>query len=128
MKEWWEKYSPELVTDLYELTMAESYLREQMSGEATFSLFIRGYPADRSYFVSAGIESLLDVLPDFRFREESIRYLISLEKFSTGFIDYLRGFRFSGSIRAIPEGRVFFAQEPILEVTAPIIELRSSRQ
>jgi nicotinate phosphoribosyltransferase len=122
MKDWWERYSPELVTDLYELTMAESYLRERMSGEATFGLFIRDYPADRSYFVSAGLESLLDVLPDFRFSAESIRYLASLGKFSPGFLDYLRGFRFSGSIRAIPEGRIFFAQEPILEVTAPIIE------
>ncbi len=118
----WERYSPELVTDLYELTMGESYFNEKMSGEATFSLFIRDYPTARSYFVSAGLEALLDALPDFRFSEESLRYLVSLEKFSTGFIDYLRGFRFSGSIRAIPEGRIFFAQEPIVEVTAPIIE------
>jgi nicotinate phosphoribosyltransferase len=118
----WERYSPELVTDLYELTMGESYFREEMTGEATFGLFVRDYPTDRSYFVSAGLEGLLDVLPDFRFSEESLRYLVSLEKFSTGFIDYLRGFRFSGSIRAIPEGRIFFANEPIMEVTAPIIE------
>jgi nicotinate phosphoribosyltransferase len=122
MKNWWKSYLPELVTDLYELTMAESYFREHMSGEATFNLFIRQYPADRSYFVSAGLESLLDTIPDFRFSEESIRYLASLKKFSAGFLDYLRHFRFSGRIRAIPEGRVFFAQEPILEVTAPIIE------
>lgn len=118
----WQRYSPELVTDLYELTMAESYLREGMTGEATFGLFVRDYPADRSYFVSAGLEGLLDVLPDFRFSEESLQYLGSLGKFSAGFMDYLRGFRFSGRIRAIPEGRIFFAQEPILEVTAPIIE------
>jgi nicotinate phosphoribosyltransferase len=122
MKVWWERYSPELVTDLYELTMAESYFREGMNAEATFSLFIRDYPADRSYFVSGGIEGLLDVLPDFRFAEKSIQYLVSLGKFSDGFLDYLRNFRFSGRIRAIPEGRIFFAQEPILEVTAPIIE------
>jgi nicotinate phosphoribosyltransferase len=118
----WEQYTPELITDLYELTMAESYLQEGMTGEATFSLFIRDYPADRSWFVSAGIESLLQILPDFRFSGESLRYLESLGKFSTGFIDYLRDFRFSGNIRAIPEGRIFFAQEPILEVTGPIIE------
>ena len=55
----WEQYAPELVTDLYELTMAESYLQEGMTGKATFSLFIRDYPADRSWFVSAGLESLL---------------------------------------------------------------------
>src|SRR5208337_3154053 len=118
----WEQYAPELIADLYELTMADSYLQEGMGGEATFSLFIRDYPADRSCFVSAGLESLLQILPDFRFSDESLRYLVSLGKFSTGFLDYLRGFRFSGSIRAIPEGRIFFAQEPILEVTGPIIE------
>ena len=118
----WEQYAPELVTDLYELTMAESYLREGMSGEATFSLFIRDYPADRSYFVAAGLDNLLQILPDFRFSDESLRYLASLGKFSSELIEYLRHFRFTGSIRAIPEGRIFFAQEPILEVTAPIIE------
>jgi nicotinate phosphoribosyltransferase len=117
-----EQYAPELITDLYELTMAESYLQEGMNGEATFSLFIRDYPADRSYFVSAGLESLLQILPDFRFRDESLRYLASLGKFSARFMDYLRDFRFSGSIRAIPEGRIFFAQEPVIEVSAPIIE------
>src|SRR5271157_3981847 len=118
----WEQYAPELIADLYELTMAESYFQEGMTGEATFSLFIRDYPADRSCFVSSGLESLLQILPDFRFSGESLRYLVSLGKFSTGFIDYLRGFRFSGSIRAIPEGRIFFVDEPILEVTGPIIE------
>ncbi len=118
----WEQYAPELIVDLYELTMAESYFQEGMTGEATFSLFIRDYPADRSCFVSAGLDSLLQILPDFRFSDESLRYLVSLGKFSTGFIDYLHSFRFSGSIRAIPEGRIFFAQEPILEVTGPIIE------
>ncbi len=118
----WERYAPELVTDLYELTMAESYLGEGMTGEATFSLFIRDYPAARSYFVAAGLESLIQILPAFRFSDESLRYLVSLGKFSARLIDYLRDFRFSGSIRAIPEGRIFFAEEPILEVTAPIIE------
>jgi nicotinate phosphoribosyltransferase len=118
----WEQYAPELVTDLYELTMAESYLREGMRGEATFSLFIRDYPVDRSYFVAAGLEDLLQILPDFRFSDESLRYLASLGKFSSELIEYLRQFRFTGSIRAIPEGRIFFTEEPILEVTAPIIE------
>ena len=118
----WEQYAPELVTDLYELTMAESYLREGMHGEATFSLFIRNYPVDRSYFVAAGLEDLLQILPDFRFGDESLRYLASLGKFSSELIKYLRHFRFTGSIRAIPEGRIFFTQEPILEVTGPIIE------
>lgn len=118
----WEQYVPELVIDLYELTMAESFLREGMSGEATFSLFIRDYPAERAFFVSAGLEHLLEILPGFRFSAESLHYIESLGKFSSGFIEYLHDFRFSGSIRAIPEGRIFFSQEPILEVTAPIVE------
>jgi nicotinate phosphoribosyltransferase len=118
----WEQYAPELITDLYELTMGESYLQEGMTGQSTFSLFIRDYPVDRSYFVAAGLESLLRILPGFRFSDESLRYLVSLGKFSSRFIDYLRDFRFSGSIRAIPEGRIFFVDEPILEVTGPIIE------
>jgi len=66
----WEQYAPELVTDLYELTMAASYFREGMSGEATFSLFIRDYPPDRAYFVSAGLEHLVEILSDFRFSRE----------------------------------------------------------
>ncbi|MCE5334619.1 MAG: nicotinate phosphoribosyltransferase [Desulfobacteraceae bacterium] len=118
----WEQYVPELVTDLYELTMAECYLREGMSGEAAFSLFIRDYPAERSYFVAAGIEHLLEVLPDLRFGPEALDYLASLGKFSREFIDYLRDFRFTGTVRAIPEGRIFFANEPLVEVIAPIIE------
>ncbi|HOV85153.1 MAG TPA: nicotinate phosphoribosyltransferase [Syntrophobacteraceae bacterium] len=116
------RYAPELVTDLYELTMAASYLREGMIREATFSLFIRDYPPDRAYFVCAGIEDLVETVTDLNFSHSSLEYLSSLEKFPREFLDYLRRFRFSGTIRAMPEGRIFFAQEPILEVTAPLIE------
>lgn len=118
----WEEFAPELVTDLYELTMAASYLREGMNGEATFSLFIRGYPSHRAYFVAAGIEHLVDLVTGMRFSESSIEYIASTGKFPSSFIDYLRGFRFTGTMRAIPEGRIFFANEPVVEVTAPIIE------
>lgn len=118
----WKEYSPELLTDLYEITMAASYLKEGMSGEATFSLFIRDYPSARSYFVSAGLEHILQLIPEMRFSESSIDYLASLKKFQPEILDYLGRFRFTGSIRAIPEGRIFFAQEPVLEVTGPIIE------
>ncbi|GLI35599.1 nicotinate phosphoribosyltransferase [Desulforhabdus amnigena] len=118
----WDQYAPELVTDLYEFTMAESYLKENMSGEATFSLFIRAYPHHRAYFVSAGLEHLLELIRDFRFSEASVDYLASTGKFSRDFTDYLKKVRFTGTVRAIPEGRIFFTQEPILEVTAPIIE------
>jgi len=118
----WSQFAPELVTDLYELTMAASYLREGMSAEATFSLFIRKYPPGRSYFVAAGLDHLIDLVTGFRFQEDSLRFLASTGKFSPGFLDCLRELRFTGSIRALPEGRIFFADEPLLEVTAPIIE------
>ena len=118
----WGQYAPELVCDLYELTMAESYLRGGMAGEATFSLFIRDYPVDRSYFVSAGLEHLIEILTHLHFSEESLDYLKSLNKFSSRLIDYLRHFQFSGTMRAIPEGRIFFAQEPIVEITAPVVD------
>ncbi len=117
-----ERYAPELVTDLYELTMAASYLDEGMSGEATFSLFVRDYPEFRSYFVSAGLQHLLETLEGLRFEAGSLEYLDALGIFSTRFLEYLRGFRFSGTIRAIAEGRIFFSQEPLLEVSAPLIE------
>ncbi|MCU0573531.1 MAG: nicotinate phosphoribosyltransferase [Syntrophobacteraceae bacterium] len=118
----WSQFAPELVTDLYELTMAASYLNEGMSGEATFSLFIRKYPPGRSYFVAAGLEHFIDLVTRFRFQEDSLRFLASTGKFSPVFLDHLRNLRFTGSIRALPEGRLFFADEPLLEVTAPIIE------
>jgi nicotinate phosphoribosyltransferase len=118
----WSQYIPELLTDLYELTMAESYLKESMHKKATFSLFIRDYPERRGYFVSAGLASLLDLLAGLTFTDTALDYIASTGKFSSALLNYLERFRFSGAIRAIPEGRIFFAQEPVLEVTAPIIE------
>ena len=111
-----------LLTDLYELTMADSYFRQGMNDWATFDVFVRELPADRSFLVSAGLEAVLHYLEHVRFDGEALDYLRSLNRFSGGFLDYLRDFRFSGSVRAIPEGEVFFPQEPLLEVTAPRIE------
>ena len=110
-----------LLTDLYELTMAQSYFDQGMSAPATFSLFIRQYPANRSYFVCAGLEDVLVYLEGLRFPKESIDYLRSTQVFSPDFLDYLSGLRFTGDVWAIPEGRLFFADEPVLEVTGPII-------
>jgi nicotinate phosphoribosyltransferase len=118
----WEQYAPELITDLYELTMAESYFRERMFGQATFSLFIRDCPPHRAYFVSAGIEHLIEIIEQMRFSKESILFLESTGRFSPGFLEYLGQFRFTGTIRAIPEGKLFFPQEPVIELTAPIID------
>ena len=111
-----------LFTDLYELTMAQAYYAQGMGGAATFSLTVRSYPPDRGYLVSAGLEDVLDYLSGLRFDGEAVGYLDSLGIFGADFLEYLRGLRFSGSVRAMPEGRLFFAEEPVLEITAPIIE------
>jgi nicotinate phosphoribosyltransferase len=112
----------ELLTDLYELTMAAAYYDRGMFGPATFSLFIRGYPPHRAYFVNAGLEDVLTYLESFHFSENDLAYLKSMGLFSQEFLDYLAGLQFTGDVYAVPEGRLFFKDEPILEVTAPIIE------
>ncbi|MFH1146813.1 MAG: nicotinate phosphoribosyltransferase [Pseudomonadota bacterium] len=111
-----------LLTDLYELTMAAVYFERVMFEPATFSLFIRKYPGNRSYFVSAGLEDVLEYLQRLAFTDDDLEYLERAGLFKGKFLAYLENFRFSGDVRAIPEGRIFFKDEPILEVTAPIIE------
>jgi nicotinate phosphoribosyltransferase len=111
-----------LFTDLYELTMAQAFYQQEMFAPATFSLFIRSYPPNRAYFVAAGLEDVLDYLECLKFGTDSLEYLRSTGMFTEEFLNYLAGLRFTGSVRAIPEGRLFFANEPVLEVTAPIME------
>ena len=113
---------PGLVTDLYELTMAQTYFQHGMSSRATFSLFIRNYPPNRGYFVAAGLEDVLRYLEEWRFPDESIDYLRSTGIFDGEFLEYLSGVKFTGDVRAIPEGRLFFADEPVLEVSGPVLE------
>ncbi|MDR7482651.1 MAG: nicotinate phosphoribosyltransferase [Armatimonadota bacterium] len=111
-----------LLVDLYELTMADSYLRHGMNDRATFDLFVRALPPNRAFLVSAGLDGVLAYLEGLRFSDDAIGYLRGLHLFSDAFLDYLRAFRFTGDVRAIPEGEIFFPPEPILEVTAPRIE------
>ena len=111
-----------LFTDLYELTMAQAFQRQRMFEPATFSLVIRKYPLNRAHFVSAGLEDVLDYLENLRFSEASLDYLRTTGLFTGDFLEYLGDLRFTGSVRAIPEGRLFFVDEPVLEVTAPVIE------
>ncbi len=112
----------ELLTDLYELTMAASYFENGMADPATFSLFIRKYPPGRAYFVAAGLEDFLEYIVNFRFSESDLAYLDITGTFSHDFLHYLKNVRFTGTIRALAQGEIFFKDEPILEVTAPIIE------
>ena len=111
-----------LFTDLYELTMSQAFFRQGMSASATFSLFTRTYPPNRAYFVSAGLEDVLDYLSNLNFSGRAIDYLRATGIFSDDFLEFLRGVRFTGSVRAIPEGRLYFTDEPAVEITAPLIE------
>ncbi|MCJ7634346.1 nicotinate phosphoribosyltransferase [Candidatus Bathyarchaeota archaeon] len=110
-----------LFTDLYELKMCASYFKNKKTEPVTFDLFIRKLPANRSYFVFAGLEQVLLFLKKLKFGGEEIRYLKEQE-FEEDFLDYLRNFRFTGDVWAIPEGTIVFPNEPLIRVEAPIIE------
>ncbi len=110
-----------LFTDLYELTMAAAYYQKKIVGHATFSLFVRESAA-RNFFVAAGLETVLNELACFGFSEREIAYLKTTGLFSDSFLSFLKTLRFKGSVFAMPEGSIFFPEEPVLEVTAPIIE------
>jgi nicotinic acid phosphoribosyltransferase len=110
-----------LFTDLYELTMAAAYWEHSRHGKATFSLFLRRQP-HRVYYVAAGLAAALDMVQNLKFSSGDIDYLNQLGLFKTAFLEYLQAFRFTGDIWALPEGSLFFPDEPILEVTAPMIQ------
>ena len=112
-----------LVTDLYELTMAAAYVEEGLADRpATFSLFCRSLPASRGFLVAAGLDDALAHLEALRFTDTDIAYLASMNLFSDGFLGRLSSLAFTGRVRAVPEGRVVLANEPVLEVDAPLLE------
>jgi len=110
-----------LFLDLYELTMAQVYFEKELFGRAVFSLFIRSRPKNRPFFLFAGLEPFLKLLKNFKFEDEDLEYLESLKIFKSSFLDYLKTFSFKGFIRAIPEGTIFFENEPICEVESDLI-------
>ena len=110
-----------LLTDLYELNMAASYLRRGMTAEATFSLFVRTLPPNRGFLVAAGAEDCLGWLEQFSFEPPDLDYLGSIG-FDDRALDDFGALRFTGEVRGVPEGRLVLAGEPLLEVTAPIAE------
>jgi nicotinate phosphoribosyltransferase len=111
-----------LLTDLYELNMAASYLRRGMTEPATFSLFVRRLPARWGFLVACGLERCLDYLEALRFSQEDLDYLRGEQGYPDEVLEAFARFRFTGDVRAVPEGRVVFAEEPLLEVTAPLPE------
>src|SRR5262245_19246830 len=111
-----------LLIDLYELTMAAGYLERRMNEPAVFELFARRLPPNRDRLLAAGLGPTLELVRTLRFREADRAYLRSLGLFTELFLDYLGEFRFSGDVDAIPEGTACFANEPLVRVTAPLIE------
>jgi nicotinate phosphoribosyltransferase len=114
--------SDALLTDFYELAMAQAYFESEMDATAVFELFVRRLPNTRRFLVAAGLEQVVDYLEQLRFEDADLAYLASLNKFSAPFLDHLGTVRFTGALHALPEGTPFFADEPILRVSAPLIE------
>jgi nicotinate phosphoribosyltransferase len=119
--DWLKEENMSLFTDFYELTMCASYFDNEKFEPATFDLFIRRLPENRSYILFAGLEQVLRYLETVRFTEEHLAYL-ETQGFNQPFLDYLRDFKFTGDVWAAPEGTVAFPCEPLIRVTAPIIE------
>ena len=113
--------SPQL-TDLYQLTMLQSYLDHGLDDTAVFEFFVRSLPKNRNFLLTAGLEQLVDFLEQIHFSDDELDFLDNSGYFNSNLIDYLKKFSFSGNVDAIPEGTVFFANEPIVRITAPLTE------
>jgi nicotinate phosphoribosyltransferase len=111
-----------LLTDLYQLTMLQAYWQHRMDKVAAFELFVRKLPEQRGFLVAAGLEQALDFIEQARFSDDELKWIEGAGTFAPGFADWLRGLRFTGEVWAMPEGTVFFPNEPVLRVVAPIAQ------
>ena len=111
-----------LLTDLYELTMMQGYFKTGSNETVVFDAFYRNNPSNGGYAICAGLEQIIEYIKGLHFTEEDISYLRGVGIFEEDFLEYLRGFCFSGDIYAIPEGTVIFPREPLIKVIAPIME------
>lgn len=111
-----------LLTDLYQLTMLQAYFDRGMNDTATFEFFVRKLPAQRNFLLAAGLEQVLDYLHGLRVTPEEIEWLATTKRFKARFLRSLEDLRFAGDVWAMPEGTVFFADEPVLRITAPVRE------
>ncbi len=117
-----EPGSSPLLTDLYQLNMIEAYLASGEVETAVFELFVRKLPARRQFLMAAGLEQALEFLEGLRFAAEEIEWLKGTRRFSARTLAYLSNLCFTGDVHAMPEGTIFFANEPVLRVTAPLPE------
>ena len=112
-----------LMTDLYELTMAQTYFdKNEQNKKVYFDVFFRKNPFNGGYAISGGLDNIIDYINNFKITEEDINYLRSLNKFSEEFLNYLKDLKFTGDIFAVPDGTVVFPNEPVITVRANIIE------
>ena len=112
-----------LLTDLYELTMMQGYFRqEEANREVIFDAFFRKNPDGNGFSISCGLEQVIEYVENLHFEKADIDYLRSLNMFDEDFLEYLEGFRFTGDVYAIPEGRVMFPREPVVKVKAPVMQ------
>ena len=111
-----------LLTDLYQLTMLQAYFAQGMNDIAVFEFFVRRLPQNRGFLMAAGLEQVLQFLESLRFTEEELDWVRQSGRFGGDFPDQLAALRFTGDVHAMPEGTAFFADEPILRVTAPIAQ------
>ncbi len=109
-----------LITDLYQLTMLQAYLDQDMTETAVFEFFVRKLPPGRNFLMAAGLEPVLQFLADMSFSPEEIQYIAGTGRFSDKVVRYLEEFRFPGEVDALPEGTVFFPNEPVIRITAPL--------
>lgn len=114
--------NPALFCDLYELTMAAAYDASGLGGTATFELFVRTLPPERNFLVAAGVADVVDALEQWVFDGSAIGYLRTVPGLPAEFIERVAGMRFTGEVRALPEGELVFHEEPLLEITAPLLE------
>ncbi len=119
---WVNDLNAALLTDLYQLTMLQAYHREGLRDEAVFDLFVRRLPERRDSLVACGLDDVLRYLESFRFTPAALAYLDSLDRFTAGFLDFLADLRFEGDVHAVAEGTPVYANEPIIEVVAPLAQ------
>ena len=111
-----------LLTDFYELTMMQGYFNAGNDKTVVFDVFYRINPSGNGFAITAGLEQVIDYIKNLKFSDSDIEYLRSMNTFSNDFLNYLKDFKFTGDIYAIPEGTIVFPTEPLVRVKAPIME------